>query len=308
LESGQFLLEGAASFNNIERMGRTPDVVPQSQLGRLLADDNLTFADKARIIGVGTLRGLGDALNGDPDAIGGLLAGWATGRLLGVPGSRGGAIVDDLASMSSRTADRAMEVLSRKGAVNMSYEFLRTTSNASVEAQVIGEANALALADRLGPFVKGDVLEIQAYRQAVRNGETVLIDGRRLQMLQDAAEGVSRQGGFDMPTLRPRGDGTYQFVVGEAKNYAGEASNFSAITRNMDKNLAVLERQVDAGAFNIPSSARQSLLTDIENRNFTVEIYGNRTTTVNVPELSNQVRASTAYGSNINIVVRRVPW
>lgn len=126
--------------------------------------------------------------------------------------------------------------------------------------------------------------------------------------LQNASEGVSRQGGLDMPVLRTV-DGRSQLVIGEMKNYAGEASSFSAVTKNFDGNLLKLERQVRSGAFDLTDSATRSLLNDIQSRNLTVEIYGNRTTTMNnLPQLTNQIRSSTTNGANINTTFKKVPW
>lgn len=302
---------GRIAFDAAKWLGRAAAGQPHwevdysSGIGQLLANDQLTIGDKAKALAIGSLQMVGNALQGDPQAIGGLLAGWGTGRLLSSPGSSVAAVVDELTITAGRFADKVMASVSRETAVELSYSTLRSTGNAAVELQVAAEANALALADRLGQFTKGDILEIQAYRQAVRNGDTVLIDGRRLEMLQNATEGVSRQGGFDLPVLRTV-DGRSQLVIGEVKNYAAEASGFSAVTRNFDYNLSRLNAQVEAGTFNLSERATATLLNDIQTRNLTVEIYGNRATTMNnLPQLTNQIRAN---GTNINTTFRRVPW
>lgn len=78
----EFLAEGAAAANYIDRMGRTPAVVPESSLGKFLSDDQTSLGYKARTLTFGAMQGFGDALNGDPDAVGSILAGWATSKLL----------------------------------------------------------------------------------------------------------------------------------------------------------------------------------------------------------------------------------
>ncbi|WP_195763682.1 hypothetical protein, partial [Duganella guangzhouensis] len=92
----EFLAEGAASFNNIDRMGRTPSVVPDSRLGQFLSDDQTSLSYKVKTLTLGTLQGFGDALNGDPEAIGSILGGWATTKIpdmfVPVSGNRVGTI------------------------------------------------------------------------------------------------------------------------------------------------------------------------------------------------------------------------
>jgi len=280
-----------------------------SELGRLLADEKLSLSEKTTSIAKGTLLAVANTLKGEPEAIGGLLAGWGTGRLMASPGTRTAAIVDELAATSSRNAEALVAALGRDGAVDMSYAMLRNTKNASAEIQVAAEANAVALADRLGSWTKGDILEIQAYRQAVRNNDVVLLDGPRLEMLKDATPGASRQAGLDLPRLTSQPGGGYRLVIGEIKNYTSEAGAFSAVTRNFNKNLSALERQVDSNVFGLSDRIQQGVLRDIQSRNFTVEIYGNRTTTMNrLSILSDQIRASVSNGSSILTTFRKVPW
>jgi hypothetical protein len=80
-DTALFLLEGLASANNLERMGRTPEVRLDSNVGKFLSTDQISFGEKAKIISFGTLKTFGDSLNGDSDAIGGLLGSWAIGSL-----------------------------------------------------------------------------------------------------------------------------------------------------------------------------------------------------------------------------------
>lgn len=85
-QSVEFLGEGLAQFNNVERMGRTPEVVPDSNLGQLLSSDDLTLGQKAITVGIGTLTSFGNALNGDPDALGPMIFGYGFGKNLSVGG------------------------------------------------------------------------------------------------------------------------------------------------------------------------------------------------------------------------------
>ena len=78
----EFLAEGAANANHIERMGRTPVVSPGSTFGKFLADEQISLGDKILMVGRAPLDALNGVLKGDPEAVGSVLAGWATGKLL----------------------------------------------------------------------------------------------------------------------------------------------------------------------------------------------------------------------------------
>ena len=301
--------EGLSNFNDADRPYRNSNTSPESKLGKFLADDSISSQDKTIRVLDAVLSPL-KALNGDTQAAAELLVGWGgIGKVLATPFSRAAAVVEELSVTSNRMAETVIGALGREGSIDMAYSMMRSTRNASVELQVAAEANSLAIARQLkAGGVGGDLLEIQAYRQAVRSGDIVLIEGDRLGMLQNASPGVAGRAGFDLPVLRTI-DGRSQLVIGEMKNYAGEASSFTAVTRNFDLNLKRLGDQVDAGSFGLNRSQQQTLLSDIQARNLTVEIYGNRTTTMNnLPQLTNQIRTSTTNGSNINTTFRRVPW
>ncbi|OEZ54738.1 DUF4214 domain-containing protein [Duganella sp. HH105] len=78
----EFLAEGAAASNNADRMGRTPSYAPDSNLGKFLSDEQTSIWEKTKILGISAMKLTGDALNGDPDAVGSILAGWGTSKLL----------------------------------------------------------------------------------------------------------------------------------------------------------------------------------------------------------------------------------
>ena len=61
------------------------EVIPESSLGKLVANDTISFTDKLKTVGFGALGMVGNALKGDPEAVGGLLGSIISDKLVKVP-------------------------------------------------------------------------------------------------------------------------------------------------------------------------------------------------------------------------------
>ncbi|WP_144265851.1 hypothetical protein [Pandoraea sp. SD6-2] len=136
-EMGPLALDGLGAFANAERAGLSSDFEPKSQLGKLLADDNLTVGEKAKRIGLGALQGIADVVDGKPEAIGGALASWGAARLV-ASGSRATIAVDDLAA-----ADGASRLGSR----------LNGSSEVTNSGPQISNLRTIRSADANAPFI-----------------------------------------------------------------------------------------------------------------------------------------------------------
>lgn len=124
----RFLVEGAANANHIERMGRSPEVSPSSPLGKFVADDQIPFGEKLLMLGRAPLDAMNGVLKGDPGAVGSVVAGWVTGKLLW-EAAAGGLPRNNLAGNGAKTSTNSAGVDSLKvDSVNVSERGLGSTS------------------------------------------------------------------------------------------------------------------------------------------------------------------------------------
>ena len=119
-EMGLLALDGLGAFANAERAGLSSDFEPKSQLGKLLADDNLTVGEKVKRIGLGALEGIADVVDGKPEAIGGALASLGAARLV-ASGSRAPIAVDDL-TPAGGTSNPVLNYLATGKAQQLTYD------------------------------------------------------------------------------------------------------------------------------------------------------------------------------------------